>query len=250
MNGKAPFIPPPIKNDPCNVDLFDKFIADFIPQDALAYLRDTISDQYPSSKYADDTCSAGNQKLRVADVIRDAVFTCNTRLLFDAYRGMIPTYMMEYSVFRDVNAAVHASDVLPTFWNKDISMKKVFTECGSVKDSFVVDAVAAYFNTFAPAYQSYLTSHAIDGDPNSNKRGLAKLSKWRTASTSADGDKVTNVMRANGPGKITFNAGYTDTINTLSACGFWNNIAAAIQTESQKNSQMRFDDQDTFGSEL
>ncbi len=112
---------------------------------------------------------------------------------------------MEYSVSRDVNAAVHASDLLSTIRNKDISMQKIASECGAVNKSFVMDAVAAYFGNFAPAYQSYFASHAVTGDPNSNRRGLAKLSGGGTAST--DGDHVTFVMRANGPGKITFNTG-------------------------------------------
>ena len=231
-NGKNPtFIPPPIKRDTCNETKFDEFLVDFIPQPRLAYLRQNISNRYSSSNYKEwrkaGKCPKGNQMERVANVIRDAVFTCNTRLLYDAYQSKagVPTYMMQYSLFQLEKKAVHASDLLPTFWNSEVDCAKSLPACFGVSDR---DAkmIAGTLNTLAPPYQSYFASHAMTGDPNLNATGLAKSAKWKVASVV--GGSLTNVLEARGLDSFFHNI--TDGTNTASSCDCWKNIAIPIQT--------------------
>ena len=98
---------------------------------------------------------------------------------------------------------------------------------------------AEYFVQFAPAYQSYFTSHAIDGNPNSHTVGWAKdegdvSHTWRTA---ADvGGKINNTLRAMGPLTTHFDPDYVDTINTEDACQFWQDLAHEVQGRSDRAS--------------
>ena len=229
-NGRAPFIPPPIKNDPCNASRFDDFLSSFIPQSGLAYLRQNVSNEYPSQNYKDSQCPQGDQEARVANVIRDAVFTCNTRLLYDAYQGNsnIPTYMMQYSLFHMENQAVHASDLLPTFWNSEVDYANSLPACFGIGKLAAI-AIALTLKAFAPPYQSYFASHAVTGDPNTNAIGKAKAHTWQVASVDAQGN-LTEVVDAVGIGAL-FND-ITDGTNSASTCGFWKGIAAVIQTWS------------------
>ena len=227
--GKAPFIPAPIKKAPCDASRFDDFLASFIPQTGLAPLRQKISNQYPSNKYEDPQCPEGNQMARVSDVIRDAVFTCNTRLLYDAYqvKSGVPTYMMQYSLFHVYNLAVHASDLLPTFWNSYVDYAKSLPACFNV-NGVIANIMANVFKSFAPPYQSYFASHAVTGDPNEKAIGKAKAHNWQVASVS--GGSLTKVVEATGLGSL-FND-ILDETNSAASCDFWNGIAAAIQSAS------------------
>lgn len=82
-------------------DNFTQFVHDFIPEDSLAPLRQDIEIQYPSSTYK------GNQTLRVKEVIQDAVFTCNTRQMYDGYHNSTSVYMMVYD-FGDLTTTPEA----------------------------------------------------------------------------------------------------------------------------------------------
>ncbi|MCJ1453701.1 hypothetical protein MMC28_004049 [Mycoblastus sanguinarius] len=139
--------------------------------------------------------------------------------------------MMDYAVHNLEHQAVHASDLFPTFWNANIDMARVLRDCKNVLEPLATK-IAEYLKSFAPAYQSYFTSHAIDGNPNSHTHGWANSSKWQNASSK--GDKVTNVLRATGNSKTPFITDYEDVVNTQSACAFWNQIAAEIQGKSGK----------------
>ena len=243
--GKAPFIPPPIKEAPCDESKFDDFMSSFIPQKALAPLRQNISNHYPSSDYEDLKCPQGNQMTRVSDVIRDAVFTCNTRLLYDAYQVKfgVPTYMMQYSLFQWYHMAVHASDLLPTFWNSNVDYAKSLHECADVPRA-LIPIIAPRLKTFAPPYQSYLASHAVTGDPNKNAVDEAKAHKWETASVSANGNILTNVLNADH--QDTFFTDITDGTNSAANCDSWKGIAAAIQPASSYKETLGLMLQDAF----
>lgn len=252
------FIPAPIREHPCNEQRFQDFLESFLPESDMAPIRQQVSNRYPAKNYQSLKCPAPllhDQRLRVADVIRDAVFTCNTRLLFNAYNKKIPTYMMEYHLFAAEGAAVHGSDILPTFYNNKINMENVFEQCMNVP-TVLASMAAKYFVQFAPAYQSYFTSHAIDGNPNSHTIGWAKddannSHTWRTA-IDVEG-KINNTMRAMGPNapgfppSKHFEPDFTDDINTEDACQFWQDLAHEIQGRSDRASSPGVVVQDSSG---
>ena len=166
---------------------------------------------------------------RVSNVIRDAVFTCNTRLLYDAYqvKSGVPTYMMQYSLFGLEYQAVHASDLLPTFWNSHVDYAKSLPACFNV-NPLLAKEIAQILKTFAPSYQSYFASHAVTGDPNKNAIGRAKAHNWTAASVNAG--RLTKVMNENGLNS--FFTDITDPTNSAANCDFWKGIAAVIQPAS------------------
>ena len=70
---------------------FTQFVADFLPEQQLAPLRAKIETEYPCEHWWD--CDNPG---RVESVIQDAVFTCNTRYLYDNYHKVTTTLMMQY----------------------------------------------------------------------------------------------------------------------------------------------------------
>lgn len=192
----------------------------------LANVRGQIEKQYPSEDYSD-------QVYRVAALINNSSFTCNTRQLFDAYNGKIPTYMMNYHFLGNLDAAVHASDLLPTFCNNDTNVANLLINCAKIPWP-IADLVGPYMKTtFAPGYQSYLKSHAIHGDPNTGAIGMAAQSPWNVATTSPDDnrDHIRNVMQPQYEANSSvnpFQIASMDLTNTATFCGFWNDIASDI----------------------
>lgn len=156
-----------------------------MPGDELANVRDQINKTYPSELFND------NQKERAALLIRDSSFTCDTRQLFDVYHDK--SWMMNYNFLGNMNLAVHASDLLPTFCNKDTDVKGRLICAG--RTPIEAGLAAKYINTFSQAYLSYLKSHAIHGDPNIGAIGQAKNVSWTTPTTSEDGIYAQNVMQ-------------------------------------------------------
>ena len=164
------------------------------------------------------------------------MFTCNTRLLYDAYQveSGIPTYMMQYSLGHSVGQAKHGMDLLPTFWNSHVNFTESLHACMGI-NSTTAGIIAWIMDSFAPAYQSYLASHAVTGDPNKNAIGHANDHNWQTASVDEDG-RLTRVLDADDYIFIFF-TDITDTTNTAARCEFWKDIAAAIQPASGGNKE-------------
>ncbi|MCJ1372575.1 hypothetical protein MMC20_003800 [Loxospora ochrophaea] len=185
VNKSGSFIPYPIRTDPSPAN-FDEFLMAFMPGDALAGVRDEITQAYPSKRFKD------NQTERVATLIRDAAFTCNTRQLFDAYHRQIPTWMMNYKFAG--NNAVHASDLLPTFCNKDLSVAELLENCVGLSKMAAMNVGPYIKSTFSPQYLSYLKSHAIYNDPNTGAIGWARKVTWHKATTSGKEDNRNYVM--------------------------------------------------------
>lgn len=216
------------------------FLSHFMPGADLEELRIRVIHQYPFPKSGTE-----NQNLSVvARLIRDSSFTCNTRQLFDAYKNKTNVYMMNYHFLHDlhllnqnINLAIHASDLLPTFFNQDVDVVGILEKCHSIPRR-LAKLAAGFVNIFAPAYQSYLKSHAITGDPNTYSRFPADSVKWPPATTdpSDKHDKVKKVME---PilGIPPFRIAPEDPINTASICDFWNKIAADIMKtiDTQEN---------------
>ncbi|KAL8895702.1 MAG: hypothetical protein Q9207_008054 [Kuettlingeria erythrocarpa] len=153
------------------------------------------------------------QRARLRDLIQEASFVCNVRTLSDAYAGK--TYNLQYSV----TPALHATDLLPTFYNLNLDL-------GLLADAVGVP-LAPGFAGFSQAYQSYLVSHARTGDPNTSKQflGVPPTIRWpMPMGTTAGEDALTGVLDA---GDLGFKL-VEDQQTRRSRCGFWREVAAAV----------------------
>ncbi|MCJ1400586.1 hypothetical protein MMC11_003792 [Xylographa trunciseda] len=219
------FIPYPIRRYN-NATGFDNFLSAFMPGNTLATLRADIAAHYPVTAYKNDQIS------RTGAVIQDSTFVCNTRQLFNAYSQInTPVYMMNYHFLANEGKAVHASDLLPTFYNKDMDVAALLCNWPAwIVNSIIKPNIAAY----ARSYASYLTSYTIFGNPNEGASGGAAKVHWPPATTSADGNYVQNVLEpywaGEIPGKPWFRLATQDTINTKDVCGYWDKVAQQIMS--------------------
>ncbi|KAF2454648.1 Alpha/Beta hydrolase protein [Lineolata rhizophorae] len=190
---------------------FSEFLKEVFPRyTAEAGINRAIEQFYPplsgSNKY--DT-----QATRVKDFVRDFSFTCNARILNEAYGSK--TFKMQYSV----TPGWHAMDLLPTFYNGYLDLD-IFSDS-------VPFPVLLGFGGYAQAYQSYLTSHARFGNPNksSKKINLPPAIAWpQTKFSDLDGEHVQNVLNA-------WDLGFsivTDEQMPKSHCDFILQVAAAV----------------------
>ncbi|PGH18731.1 hypothetical protein AJ80_04385 [Polytolypa hystricis UAMH7299] len=143
-----------------NTDVkFDEFIRTNIPAYTQPEVTDAISKQYPAK---------GLLKVRdrLKDFIRDSTFTCNTRDLTEAYFGK--TYNLQYSV----TPGLHALDLLPLFFDDDVPIE-IFGRTVNVD-------LLPIFNPFSTAFQRYAVSHAVYGNPNTDRKlvGIPMTVNW------------------------------------------------------------------------
>ena len=206
---------------------FNTYLNLFMPEPQLAPVKAAIKVQYPAQGYP----YYGDQRGRIADVIRDSSFTCNTRWLYDGYRQVgAGTYMMQYGFLDYIlgyheNKAVHASDLLPLFWNSDVNMTFYLETCLQLPD-FIVSDVAKKWDKYAGYFQAYFVEHALTGSPNPSTDWLT----WYNATN--DKGYLTYVMETS-TGTVLFPDTYfnpfsTDYINEAARCWFWENMAAKI----------------------
>ncbi|MCJ1247550.1 hypothetical protein MMC30_004764 [Trapelia coarctata] len=197
------------------------FIDDFLPEDQLNEIRDAVQAQYPASGPPYD----GDQRRRVENLIRDSTFTCNTRDLYDAYKGK--AWMMQYDFLSSFNEAVHSADLLPTFWNSDVNITGLIETYGNIP-SWIASLVTPILTMYAAAYQSYFASHAISGNPNTQRDD--DTVEWLMGSD--NGNEVTDVLETSlGDPKVGlpfFIADTVDKINSKDICDFWKEVAINI----------------------
>ena len=166
-------------------------------------------------------------------MIQDSSFVCNTRQLYDAYSPKTPVYMMNYHFLADYKQgyAVHGSDLIPTFYSATMDLQALLCKLPTL----FVDFLRLYIQRYARSYQSYLTSHALYGNPNQGARHGAAKVKWAPAGTSADGNFVQNVMEPYLPSKTDialrkpfFRIAARDVLNTDDVCSFWSGVASQV----------------------
>lgn len=202
---------------------FTTFVDDYLPEPQLVPLRAAIETMYP----AQGPPYNGDQRARAGAVIRDSVFTCNTRQIYEAYKNRsIGLYMMQYDFLASKNAALHGSDLLPSFWNGEMDTAKMFEALLHIDPTPAQAAAWAFDHLgYAPAYQSYFASHAVSGDPNSARRWNTK--PWNNATD--NGLEVTDVMETHFSVVFNYFDGTTvDHINTRASCDFWTEMAFLI----------------------
>jgi carboxylesterase type B len=156
---------------------------------ARATFVDAITKFYPSSKLADSPYKTLTQ--RVSAFTRDSSFTCNNRFVAAAYPGK--SWELQYSAM----GGTHGSDVSATFYKP-----------------------GGFFpNPGAVAYQSYLISHALTGDPNTLRKKATTI-EWPKAS-GFEGENIKNTLNVLGS---TGSAGFKlidDSTNLKDHCDFW-----------------------------
>jgi carboxylesterase type B len=216
---------------------FDNYLNMFTPEPQLEGVRQAIKIQYP----AQGPPYNGNQHDRLADIIRDSSFTCNTRWLYDAYTSIgAGTYMLQYDFLNNFlgkhyNLAVHASDLLPLFWNSDVNMTFYLEHCANISTD-IAGKVAKFWDEYAQGYQKYFVRHAITGHPA--KSGPFHI-PWFNATMNGD-QNLADVMKTS-TGLTTpntyFNPLSTDVINGEGSCGFWKSIAAKIDEVGRGNDE-------------
>ena len=210
---------------------FTTYVSSFLPQSSLSSARSAIASAYPSSAYP-------GPKARVSAVIRDSSFTCNVQQLFQAYNGIVDTYVLSYDFellipFKKFGlTAVHGTDLLPTFWNDEVDfaqfLRSLILRLRHIDISKPgAQWLAGYFAGFSPKYQTYLVSNALFGNPNS---AGSQNPPWSTATVA--GASIGNVMLARATPTATQFTPTVDLINTSSLCDFWTNLAAQIAPTS------------------
>ncbi|KAF4873142.1 Secreted lipase [Colletotrichum siamense] len=221
LNETASFTPPFVTS----ADTFTEFLDVFLPGAELASQRQKIAAQYPCTEAPYD----GDYRLRIATVIRDASFTCNTRDLYSAYPSI--SHMMRYG-FPTASLARHASDLVPLF-------SKYFSEAAAILEKNNISTLEAdayevllIENDLAKAYQTYFASFALSGG-NPNTLSMTEVWFWEPPTwTVADGsgDALTNVLTVGPPELVcsAFALDIPDDQNTKSACDFWTEIAKEI----------------------
>ncbi|KAK4442413.1 Alpha/Beta hydrolase protein [Podospora aff. communis PSN243] len=208
-----------------------------------------------TTREAQKTCIAtryknaggGDPKKMAKAVIQDSMFVCNARFLYDAATKSgsattTPIWLMWYAVFTSFrfgllgpyNLAVHASDLMPTFWN-DVFNQTSFKNylCDHISSKIYVQQackVALPLSVFPtlgemrPSYQDYLASFILNNDPNSSGNP-----PWphpiNTNGVLSQVQKITE----NNP----YAAPATDNFLDDATCSFWACMAdAAVKNES------------------
>ena len=215
------FVPLPIRKDPTNETVFQNFLNDYFPGQKLRTARAAVDLEYPSLSFPD-------QATRAAKVIEDASFVCNPYYLARAYNGK--TYALDYDVFSSYNLAVHASDLLPAFYNPGWSFMDTLNSCYPNLTWYQKDYIEDFFPKFSKNYQAYFASHAVYGNPNT---AATKDVTWPPSV--ADSNSFQSVMRANtdhyfwGHWVVDDN----DAIISPQKCNFWSTIAKMVVGSSQ-----------------
>lgn len=192
----------------------DRFLNDFLPGPSLENERTAIKKQYNCTADYD-----GDFHKCLADIIRDSMFTCNTRDLFEAYQDK--SYMMRYE-FPFAEYAFHATDLLPLYMNNEQEVADILEKLGERGKLYAQMLDDKIPNT----YKKYFASFALSGDPN---EGLsAPELPWPVADGSTDA--LSDVMNVNWGlfGLLKEFRLVEDNQNKKSACSFWTEIAENI----------------------
>ncbi|KAI5919522.1 carboxylesterase family protein [Camillea tinctor] len=188
----------------------DEFLHDFFSGEKLEDVRTAIREQY--------NCTAnfsGDFHLCLATTIQDAMFTCNTRDLFDAYPNM--AHMMQYE-FPIATLAYHASDLIPLFTNNKREVIELVGDLGDIYAWLLGDEIPW-------GYKRYFASFALSGDPNTGIE--PPILQWPVADGSSD--RLSNVMDVSwGFSLVDKFRLVKDNENKKSTCSFWTDIAKNI----------------------
>lgn len=248
------FIPRPIRAAPNSEAATNNFLEEVFRGDQYGEVRQKIVKQYPSSKYKD-------QIARAAAVITDRSFTCNTRFIMNYYiqKAAIPVYAMDYAVLSRWGGAVHGTDLLPLFANKDMNYTKLIQCVADIPEFEAKAANKLIHDIYAGGMQRAFTNHAIYGDPNhKNAAGDSPIdSQWSPAtidgcSKPADSNQcVRNLMKPHAPlnpwGKYWGDNAGPDLQTSDDICQFWDAISQEVSSISHAKVAVETETSDDAG---
>jgi hypothetical protein len=161
-------------------------------------IKEKILSKFPLVKTG-AKASKAEQKNRFGAYMGQAVFSCYTRLVTEAYKGKV------YNIQFDHGTGGHGTDLMALFpgegYFSPLSIMYGSTKVGPP--------------TFTPQYRSYFISHARTGDPNT-LRDKATI-EWPMVQ---QGAVFSNVLNA---GNETFTL-IDDKTNTAANCDWWQHI--------------------------
>ncbi|OCK76786.1 alpha/beta-hydrolase [Lepidopterella palustris CBS 459.81] len=191
------FVNPDITTD----EQFDAYLRAVWPPYAVAGgIVSEIEARYPAVNSTHSPYKT--EKDRMKAVSAQENFLCSTRALTTAYADK--TYNVQFSA----GDGTHGSDILPTWWNPYLTLNVL----GIPIPFWIVTGNAGV----SKAYQSYLVSHAMTGDPNSNRLifNLPPTIQWPKVGS---GGSFTNVLNVTNSGfELITDESYNKTI-----CDFW-----------------------------
>lgn len=207
---------------------FQQFLEITFPGPSMESARQDITSQYSGIT---------DPYKRAAIAVRDFSFTCNCRQLLDVYNAISkPVYLMSYRFAEEFGIAVHTSDLIPLFWRPGVAFSDFSKEFALYDhvDAAEMRIIDATFPAFARAYQNYVISHAVSGNPNKYKVDSTKLD-WPAA---VFGDTISDVLSMNRKSWYLT----TDDQDTAEICDFWAKLATehTVNVAGQKADENRF----------
>ncbi|PGG95275.1 hypothetical protein AJ79_10150 [Helicocarpus griseus UAMH5409] len=131
-------------------DQFDDFVKSIIPSYVPSEALDIILSQYPPANLSGSPFKLVRDRTKA--FVRDTSFTCNTRYVTEAFFGK--TFNAQFSA----TLGIHGTDILAAFFDDAIPVNAL--------NKTIPVNILPLFSGIASAYQGYLTSHAMHGDPN------------------------------------------------------------------------------------
>lgn len=195
---------------------FTNFVKSVFPGDKMQKIRDSIEARYPSA----GPPFLGDQQARVRQVVQDSTFVCNSRQVYDAYKGK--TYVLKY----DFPPATHGSDLLAASYHRGLAVGDLLKSYIKDLPEPIVNVLEAVITPFAQRYQRYFGGHAVSGDPNEFNYG--RYEKWEIAND--DDGTINNALKAtllSFDDTPFFNVG-KDLESTAKICDFWKEVAQEI----------------------
>ena len=178
-------------------------------------IRFFIEARYPSARFK-------NQQDRVRKVMQDSTFVCNSRQVYDAFKGK--TYAMSYQI----PPGLHGSDLLAACYHLGLPVKDLLKSYLANVDDSIIQILEGVIDYVASKHQRYFGGHAISGDPNE----LAGYgSAWETWQIADDDDgTINNELIAT---LLTFDRSpffdvRRDPEMLVENCDFWKGVAQEI----------------------
>lgn len=190
---------------------FEQWLDSLLPAYSKPAIANAVLKEYPAASLLGSPYLTPRERDKA--FVRDSTFTCNARVLTQAYAGK--TYNMQYSI----TPGVHSDDILAMFFDPSIPL-------GNYNASVNFDLIPG-FATMAEAYQSYMISHAVYGDPNKARlaHSIPHTIAWPHPSQS--GDTYANVLNVGDLGFSLINDTQISA-NSGSHCDFMNQLGLAL----------------------
>lgn len=192
---------------------FTNFLKSVFPGDKMQKIRDSIEARYPSAGFK-------NQQDRVRKVMQDSTFVCNSRQVYDAYKGK--TYAMTYQF----PPGWHGSDLLPACYHQGLPVKDLLKSYLVDVDDFLIDILRDVIDYLGKTYQRYFGSHAMSGDPN--EHAAIDSEKWQIATDDEGTIKNALLTTLLTVDSTPFFDVRKDPEMSSKSCDFWKGVAQEI----------------------